>query len=126
MSRDKIKPVYEDKIWGKVGHCLLNDSFSVSMLKVEKGSWCSKHYHKDRVNMFWCLTAVIEIEEWEPNGDILVTLLEPGDIYTVDVGVPHRFRVIEDGEVLEAYYNKYGGKVSFDDIHRYDVGGRNG
>ena len=126
MTNLKKKLEWEDKIWGKTRHLFCSPHAAMSHLVVEKGSWCSKHTHKERANIFICLSALIEVEEWELNGDVLVTLLEPGDSYTVPSGVLHRFRVLEDGEVIEIYYPDRGGEVSIFDIDREEVGGRHG
>lgn len=126
MTSKKTRPEWEPKVWGKTRHLFCTPHAAMSHLIVEKGSWCSKHTHRERANVFWCLSALVEIEEWELNGDILVTLLEPGDVYEVPSGVPHRFRVLEDGEMIEVYYADRGGIVSIDDIDREELGGRNG
>jgi len=126
MSRDKTRPKYEDKCWGSVLHGFVCDHAAVSLLTLQKGSWCSKHIHRERSNVFWNISALVEIEEWELSGDILVTLLEPGDVLEIPSGIPHRFRVLEDGEMIEVYYADRGGIVSIDDIDREELGGRNG
>jgi len=126
MPNGKTRPRWEDKIWGKTLHLFYSPYAGVSYLKVEKDSWCSRHIHKERANIFISISAILEVEEQDLDGNETITLLEPGDSYEVPSGVLHRFKVLESGDVVEIYHADRGGIVSFEDIHRKDVGGKNG
>jgi hypothetical protein len=83
------------------------------------------------VNHFNIISAVIVVEEKQPDFDTPVTrrLLIPGENYTVPCYVLHRFRVVADGQVAEVYWpnpNKKRARVKQDDISRLDVGGYDG
>ena len=119
-----FSPYWERKVWGRVMHVFASPRAAVSYLAVEAGSWCSRHYHQDRTNVFVSITAILEIKEWGPWGE-RSRLVKPGSSYTVPAGILHQFHVLQDGEVIEIYYAEHGGNVRLDDIHRLDEGGRN-
>lgn len=114
---------WEAKVWGRVWHVFASSHASCSYLEVEAGSWCSRHSHRERVNVFVSVSAVLEIVEWQGEHS-KTTLLLPGMTYEVSVGVVHQFRVIETGSIIEIYYPVPGGTVRMDDIDRLDMGGR--
>tara|TARA_R100000005_G_C4985365_1_gene193851 strand:+ start:1111 stop:1551 length:441 start_codon:yes stop_codon:yes gene_type:complete len=122
-------PKHEKKCWGEVVHMFCDQGAAVSHLKVKRGTRCSRHYHEDRANAFYVISGKVVIEEWDTtitNYDpSLKTLkiLNAGDHYTVPSTVIHRFRVLEDGEMVEVYWPDRGGTCRADDICRLDVGG---
>ncbi len=125
-----MKSKWEYKCWGKVCHIFASNVAAVSYLKVNAGFQCSKHRHKSRANQFTVINGSIKVDTWGTglNGKILsipiVKFLMPGDTFTVQSGVWHRFRVIHSGEVVEVYWSDVpDGKVSIDDIERLDMGG---
>lgn len=124
MPNGKTKPRYEDKCWGNVLHGFVNSNVAVSILNLNRDTWCSKHIHKERANVFWNLSALVEVQEWDLDGNEVITLLEPGDVYEVPSRTLHRFRVLEDGQMVEIYYADRGGEVSAEDIDRKELGGR--
>lgn len=131
LQKKLVFPFEEKKIWGSVTHLFSNKYACVSMLQVERGSWCSIHYHNDRANQF----AVVE-------GKIIVSLygmnerpnlrnidripLSKGEVYSVPSKVWHRFEVIEQGHLVEVYWPDRGGVCDFADIVRFCEGGRSG
>lgn len=104
-------------------HVFCSPHAAVSYLQVEKGSWCSKHEHAARANVFVCVTATISVTEW--HGDVTDTfLVRPGESHEVPSKIMHQFSVIESGELIEIYYADRGGVVQQNDIIRYTIGGR--
>ncbi len=124
-----FKPIYEDKCWGNVVHMFSDSGAAVSHLNVKRGTRCSRHYHEDRANAFYVLSGKIVIEEWETGLEDFdpdlktLKILKAGDHYTVPSMVIHRFRVLEDGQLIEVYWPDRGGACRADDICRLDTGG---
>lgn len=126
-----FKPFWEKKAWGRVHHFFSNGNCSCSYLEVMQGTCCSKHFHRNRNNLFCVVSGAIVIEQWDwisrtrlgSLGDL--KLLTSGDIFTVPAYRIHRFRVIETGMVIEAYTPRtdYITSVELDDIVRFDEGG---
>jgi mannose-6-phosphate isomerase-like protein (cupin superfamily) len=119
--------MWEDKIWGRVWHLFQSDQAATSFLFLKKGTYCSKHYHEERVNVFAVIRGEVAIEVWfntERQEPDLIYYLAEGQSYEVLHQLVHRFRVLEDSEMVEVYYpGKEGGKVRFDDIVRLEEGG---
>lgn len=114
---------WENKVWGRVQHIFSSPHAAVSYLEVEEGTCCSRHYHRWRANLFYCLDAELVIETWVV-GDRRLSFLRPGDGYTVPSGILHRFRVLKSGKVIEVYWpDKESVTVSIHDIVRLDEGG---
>lgn len=121
--------ITEDKVWGQVAHLFHADHCAVSYLEVRAFYRCSKHVHHWRANQFSVIRGKIVVEEFDPTNLELVKSvpLLPGQTYTVSSGVPHRFRVIDTGVVIEVYWpDMVGGAVLLDDIERFDEGGVDG
>ena len=123
-------PCMEEKVWGQVLHLFTSKHSSISLLEVDKDSWCSIHKHKDRVNHFIVIEGLIEIlgfgESDEPSTHPLEsTLLGPGNSLTVPAKVWHQFVVKESGRMIEVYWPSEPGKrVWSTDIERRTLGGK--
>jgi len=126
MKMQPFIPFAEEKCWGRVTHIFANPHAAVSCLEVERGFCCSKHYHRDRANLFAVQEGSVVIEEW-PDGlesKSKLILLGPGDTYYVPSGIWHRFRVWRTGRLTEVYWpDRPGGEVDPNDIERADMGG---
>jgi mannose-6-phosphate isomerase-like protein (cupin superfamily) len=116
--------MWEQKVWGVVAHLFQSDHAAMSFLKLKKGFRCSRHFHKQRVNMFAVVSGEVLIEEWYGGQAKTEIVLRAGDSATVLANIEHRFRVLQDGQMIEVYWPMYDNdKVSLDDIVRLDEGG---
>ena len=111
---------WEEKVWGWAWHIHASDQTAVSFLVTEKGFRCSRHSHRDRVNLFAVVAGKIAVQEWH-DGNLKEIILSPGQTYKVHNKILHRFRVLKSGMVIEVYW--VDAKVDLDDIHRLDQGG---
>ena len=123
-----MTPDREAKVWGSVIH-LFDNSVSVSILRVEAGHCCSRHWHAKRWNRFEVIRGCIDVIIYSLNadGDLIVISrqrLRAADGYPVPPNMIHRFEVVESGVVVETYWTTDGSDVCQDDIHRIDEGGR--
>ena len=118
----KSKPEWEEKCWGRVQHIFTNPYTAVSKLEVEAGWMCSRHFHRQRFNMFSVTSGAIVVEEWKGRNHAK-TLLCAGDVLVVPPDVLHRFRVVEKGSIVEVYWPKnHKHSCDSNDIERLDVG----
>lgn len=125
-------PKFEKKCWGEVIHVFTSSKAAISVLRVEKGFRCSKHYHVHRTNSFEVLSGRVEVCYW-PSADAYMDrpchpyyfrILTPVSIpVVVPCMHPHYFRVLESGLMVEIYKPEVAGVVRLDDIVRFDVGG---
>ncbi len=116
----------ERKVWGWVRHAFSSPLCAVSILEVEAGGYCSKHWHTDRVNRFMVHSGIIEVVEYDKYGEreIVRVRLQSGDVHDVHVHITHRFEALESGVVIEVYWPKnHASIVSLSDIERLDTGG---
>jgi quercetin dioxygenase-like cupin family protein len=96
-------------------------------------TYCSRHYHQERANLFYVRHGRVRIESWgssevvaEPIGEPDFWVLSEGDTITIPSRIWHRFVVLRDhSEMVEVYWPDRGSIVRMDDIYRYDVGGDN-
>lgn len=114
----------QTKAWGTVRHAFDSPTCAVSVLHVEAGGYCSRHFHRERINRFLVITGSIDVVSY--TGDAITETgryrLAPGDITDVPAGVVHSFEVVEPGIVVEVYAP--AGVVRLDDIVRIQLGGR--
>jgi mannose-6-phosphate isomerase-like protein (cupin superfamily) len=116
MNRDK-----QGKIWGSTQEIISKNGVSIHRLFIEKDSYCSKHMHEFKANMFWVESGRIIVEEWNGNyGLVDKTELVAGESHCVPPKMQHRFMGLENSVVYEIYYVE----MKEDDIVREDVGGR--
>jgi len=114
--------VWQEKIWGKVWHLFQSDRSSVSFLEVKKGFQSSRHFHRERANLFAVISGRIKIRVWDQDGEPLWERdLDSGQTCVVGSNLVHQFQVLESGQVIEVYWPD--GKVMFGDIVRLDEGG---
>lgn len=96
----------QGKVWGTT-HCLFKSPFfSVHLLHVNKGGFCSEHRHERKLNHFHVLSGELAIHEWP--GDLGqdqpdTTVLGQGESKSVPVGNWHSFTAREETVCLEIY-----------------------
>lgn len=130
---------FEKKVWGEVQHVFNSPDVAVSVLKVNAGFRCSRHWHVHRCNQFILVSGKIEVWSWASEGDLTDwndPPMKPNPPMWVDMmsigggrrnvivpaGAPHMFVVRESGLMVEIY-TPDGGPVDIDDIVRFDEGG---
>lgn len=133
MDMEKWEMGWEPKCWGEVQHVFTADEVAVSVLRVNGGFRCSRHYHEHRDNQFDVISGEIEVWEWHdsahvtagPYSPLYKTNLVAGQSVRIVANKPHMFRVLKSGIVVEIY-TAFDGPVDIDDIIRFDEGGRYG
>ena len=96
-----------EKPWG-YEEWVVNDEYCGKRLVIMKGKRSSLHYHKEKKETFYVLKGAIFLE-WSPQVDYSVrkTLicnetLKEGDVFTIEVGVLHRFEGLRNvNEIME-------------------------
>ncbi|SVE31729.1 uncharacterized protein METZ01_LOCUS484583, partial [marine metagenome] len=43
----------QGKVWGNTREIFLNHNFEIHRIEVDKGGFCSKHKHKNKINAFF-------------------------------------------------------------------------
>lgn len=84
------------KVWGYEKWLENNDRYCSKMFFLKKGYQCSLHYHKIKDEMFLVTKGHVRFEL----GDKVI-FMQPGSFVRVLPKTPHRFRGMEDSEILE-------------------------
>lgn len=96
--------------------------FSVHLLRINQGGFCSQHRHERKINHFHVISGRLAVHLW-PRGveqdQPDTTELTPGQSFTVELGVWHSFTALIPTLALEVYE---AAPVE-DDIIRRTVGG---
>ncbi len=109
----------QGKVWG-VTHELFNlNNVEIHHIEVEKGGFCSKHYHQTKYNRFIVLDGHLKITTWR-NGLEDITYLFTGQECTVPPGEYHMFEALQDTTALEVYWVE----LKQNDIVRTNSGGK--
>ncbi|MBE3109328.1 MAG: cupin domain-containing protein [Acidobacteria bacterium] len=95
------------KAWGTTSLLFENPFFSLHLLRIEAGTFCSEHRHERKLNHFYVLSGKLVLHLWPAPGleqdQPDRTVLIPGDSFTVPVGIWHQFAAREAVVCLEVY-----------------------
>lgn len=84
------------KVWGYEKWLENNEKYCSKILSVKRDYQCSLHYHKLKDEMFLVTSGHIRLEK----GDETIHMM-PGSFVRIPPGITHRFRGIQDSEILE-------------------------
>lgn len=106
------------KVWGERHRILLTDTTEIDYLKLKANTFCSRHNHDKKINLFYVLKGKIRIDS-----EFGKTILKKGQAFEVRPPLKHRFVALTNAEMIEiAYVNK--GKIDDKDINREQLGGK--
>lgn len=112
----------QGKIWGFTQEIFNKNNVSINRIFIKKNSFCSKHYHEHKTNIFFVESGSILVEEWKQEYNLIdKTILNQNESCIIDPKVFHKFTGLEDSIVYEIYYVELSNK----DIIREDTGGLN-
>jgi quercetin dioxygenase-like cupin family protein len=108
------------KVWGFTQEIFNKNNVSINRIYINKNSYCSKHCHQYKTNIFWIESGKILVEEWKKEYNLVdKTILNKGDCCSIPPNTYHKFTGLEDSIVYEIYYVE----LDNNDIIREDVGG---
>jgi len=106
------------KVWGERRRILLTDTIELDLLYLKANSFCSTHYHLNKINLFTVVKGKVRIET-----EFGKIVLKKNDSFQVDPSLKHRFVALCNSIMIEvAFVNN--GKIDADDIQRIIQGGR--
>lgn len=114
------KPAWVPKLWGRTRQALAKPWVEAWELEVRAGGQSSIHYHR-KVNFFYLQRGKLCVELLSEGDDGTFRVLDdrvlgPGDTFQVASMKPHRFRALEECQLLEVYW----AECHPDDIVRLD------
>jgi len=115
------------KSWGIRTPLLEHDTVRIDHAHIRKGGHCSKHYHETQSNLFYVVYGKLQVDLFRMGdgaGEFYCyysRTLELGDSMEVPRGVWHKFRALEETDMIEIYRSP----CSESDIQRdpFDKGG---
>jgi mannose-6-phosphate isomerase-like protein (cupin superfamily) len=110
----------QGKIWGETATLLETPFFSIHILDIKAGGFCSEHRHAAKYNDFLVISGRLEITIFREDGIEDKTTLGPEDRTEIEPGVWHKFRALEDTRCLEIYRVE----LRNEDIDRRSHGGK--
>jgi quercetin dioxygenase-like cupin family protein len=119
---------WQVKVWGATRCVAKGPAFEVWDLIINKGGYCSRHYHR-KWNQFLVVEGELVVEEFVTGGTAELTpgrerTLRGGvnglDVLNVAPGTIHRFVATSMSRVVEVYWTD---EIDPADIVRYDEGG---
>ena len=103
-----------EKLWGKTQLVFDNEIIHIYSAWIKPGGFCSKHYHKNKHNLFFVQSGSIVVKIWDKE-TINEHKLLTGDKILVNSNTWHQFVAIEESIVLEIYYST----IDHEDIIRH-------
>ncbi len=113
--------VKSKKCWG-VTECVYESaSMEIHNLTIKANTWCSKHFHRNKVNIFHLLSGEVDVVVYlEKIGKVRISKLTESDPRLVVLcNIWHRFIGIKDSQLIEIYETR---NIVPDDIEREDEG----
>lgn len=84
------------KLWGNEKWLENNDKYCCKILTLKKGFQCSLHYHKIKDETFLIQSGLVRLEIGDE-----IKIMSPGNYIRILPDTPHRFRGLEDSEIIE-------------------------
>jgi mannose-6-phosphate isomerase-like protein (cupin superfamily) len=80
-------------------------NFSLHLLEIRAGGFCSEHKHERKLNHFYVMDGALEVRTWPAGGSDVpdITTVGAGQQMTVPVGVWHQFYSPVSTTCLEIY-----------------------
>ena len=110
-----------NKVWGKTTPLFNKNNVEIHRIEIEPKTYCSKHIHQFKYNMFYIESGKLEIRQWQKDSEIIDrTILGTGEQTIVAPSIPHQFYALENTRAYEVYW------VALDpnDIIRESFGGK--
>jgi len=95
------------KFWGKTRCIFSNDTTEIWEINIDKGGFCSEHFHDDKWNRFFISKGRLRVTIFLDGDDkerVDETIMVSGDIVDVPPGMWHMFEALEDVEGIEVYW----------------------
>lgn len=90
------------KGWGSENIFVSNDHYCGKFLHFNKGSRFSMHFHRDKLETWFVLSGIFELEQIRTSdAAVIVTTLHSDNVITINPLTPHRLTCLEKGTILE-------------------------
>ncbi len=113
----------QGKVWGHTSPLFNKNNVEIHRIECDLDTFCSKHKHISKYNMFFVEKGKLEISVWKNDYDLVdKTVLSPRQTCIVYPGEYHLFTCLENHTVA---FEIYWVEIDKNDIIRDNVGGKN-
>jgi len=99
-------------------------ALQLCFLDIDAGGFCTQHLHRNKINRFLVRAGRLSVFVWT-GGDVVETLLRPGEHLDVPAWTVHQFRADDPCRCWEAYFPAHAdATVQREDILRLSAGMR--
>ena len=133
LDRFQIADHYcvEKKRWGAAVAICDSPHGQMSLAIIDKGGFCSRHFHNQKVNVFNMIEGTLQLKVWDGQPKDIATVkadnvfaIESGMSYQIGVNIIHEMEARTNVVCMEAYYPTQANHiVSRADISRFTTGG---
>ena len=118
MRHVRITPAYEDER-GQITDILANEDVQfVTLITQAKGTSRGNHYHKQTLQWNYLLKGRVQLLTQQPDGPVVSTVLEVGDLALTEQGERHAIEALEDSTFLVFTRGVRGGDDYEKDTYR--------
>lgn len=106
---------------GEIIDILVKDTIDfVTLITSVKGSTRGHHYHKQTVQKVYVLSGKIKLLTQMPDGPVVATILEKGDLAVTDKMEKHGMTALEDSSFMVFTHGIRGGEDYEKDTYRLE------
>ncbi len=104
-NTDESGRVTCERPWGRWTRVYFDGVLEVRKLEVKRGGFCTKHFHRTKINTFIVVVGTLQVRQWPDPRVVEDTDMRPaayaGQALTVQPYIPHRFYGLTDAVVYE-------------------------
>ena len=123
------------KHWGAAVAICGSEFGQMSLAIIDKGGYCSRHFHNQKVNVFNVVSGTLQIQTWDSHhSETEIENIPADNIFAIEAGMSYQIGVNQihlmaapttDCIVMEVYYaTQPGHQVMLADIQRFTEGGK--
>jgi quercetin dioxygenase-like cupin family protein len=121
MEIIKVKPSFRDER-GEIIDLLENENINaITIVTFKEGAVRGNHFHKKTIQWNYLISGRIRFFSQEPGGQVVDTVMQPGDFVVTGIGIRHALVGLEDSTLMVFTKGPRGGKEYESDTYRLEV-----
>ena len=121
MGIIKVKPSFSDER-GEIVDLLENENINaITIVTFKKGAVRGNHFHKKTIQWNYLISGCIRFFSQEPEGQVVDTVMQPGDFVVTGTNIRHALVGLEDSTLMVFTRGPRGGNEYESDTYRLKV-----
>jgi quercetin dioxygenase-like cupin family protein len=121
MNKTRPLPAFQDAR-GAITDLLQNEEIqAITLISFTRGAVRGNHYHKHTTQWNYVLAGRIRLATQLPDGDLVETILQKGELAVTVPNERHALQAIENSELMVFTKGPRGGKEYESDTYRLEV-----